>query len=332
VQARTRKKLPPALKWTLWILLVQFILFNISASIYAYRLTYLYNDTSLKNSKSTNVLAKTWRLFTGPRFIKAPPGREPDPPFENLNFTTRDGTSIHGWYIKTDSASRGTVLMFHGITAQKSQMLTEASAFREMGLNVLMIDFRGHGRSGGNTSTLGFSEAEEVAMAWEHVKKMGEENIYLYGVSMGAVTVARAISTLRLSPKAVILEMPFESLRSHLRARARAFGFPGFPEKPFGFLVGTWIGWERGYKGGAHNTVRYVKNIHCPVLLQWGDKDEYVEEKETTNIYRAIAAADKKIVIYEGAVHESLLLADPLKWKSSVQTFIYGSPQAYPAE
>ena len=332
MQSKIKKNVPALLKWILWVLLVQFVLFNISASLYAYRLTHFYIDSSLAGKKSSNILARTWRLFTGPRFIKIPPGREPSFVFENLSFITSGGTIIHGWFARTDSAARGTVLMFHGVTAQKSQMLDEAEVFRQLGLNVLMIDFRGHGRSEGRMTTLGFDEIEEVKIAWDHMTKLGEKKIFLYGVSMGAVTVSRAINELGLTPEAVIIEMPFESLRTHLRARARTLGFPGFPEKPFSFLVGTWIGWERGFNAASHNTTRYAKKMRCPVLLQWGDRDEYVQSSEIQSIFQSIASGNKKLVVYTGAGHQSLLQFDPAKWKSAVNSFISGSLQGYPAE
>lgn len=323
-QTKPKRRLPSIVRWILWVLLVQFILVNISAALYADKLTHFYSDPSVRQQKpAKNILAKTWKIFTGPRFARSIPGEFPSFPFDSILFTTKKGLGIHTWYAKPDSIpARGTVLMFHGVGANKSMMLHEAQAFREMGLNVMLVDFRGHGRSAGNHTTLGIRETEEVKLAYDYIKRSGEKKIYLFGVSMGAVVIAKAIGDYDIRPTGLIMEMPYASLQSHLRARARTLGFPGFPEKPFAFLVSNWMGWEKSFNGPGHQTRRYVKNIFCPVLLQWGGKDDYVLRKETDAVYNSIASGNKKLVIYPAAGHESLVRADPVTWKKEIKAFI----------
>ena len=113
--------------------------------------------------------------------------------------------------------------------------------------------------------------------------------------------------------------MPFASLQDHLKARARVLGFP---EQPFAFLVTFWLGIEQGFNGFNHKTTRYVKKIKCPVLMQWGQLDKYVFEKETISIFENIASQQKKLVNYENAGHSSLLQNDPDKWKNEVEKFL----------
>jgi alpha-beta hydrolase superfamily lysophospholipase len=139
---------------------------------------------------------------------------------------------------------------------------------------------------------------------------------------MGAVVVSKAIAAYDLKPSGVILEMPFASLQTHLRARARLLGFGGVGEKPFGFLVTLWIGLERGFNGFKDQTSRYVSKMSCPVLMQWGDADNIVLNSETDRIYHAIASPQKKLVIYENAGHESLLQKDPARWRMEVEGFL----------
>jgi alpha-beta hydrolase superfamily lysophospholipase len=317
-KTKPKRRLPSIIRWILWVLLVQFVLVNISAALYAYKLTHFYTDPSIRNGRSSkNIIARTWKIFSGPRFAKTLPGQQPSFPVDQVSFTTKKGLTIRAWHGKVDSA-RGTVLMFHGVSSGKSLMLPEASAFREMGFDVLLVDFRGHGASDGKTTTLGYRETEEVKLAFDYVSKQGAQPVYLYGVSMGAVVVAKAVSEYSLRPAGVIMEMPYASLSSHLQARARTLGFPGFPERPFGFLVSHWIGWERGFRGRTHQTTRYVKDLPCPVLLQWGARDDYVLEWEIQAIFHAIKTRDKKLAVYPGAGHESLLRNDPATWKLEV--------------
>jgi esterase/lipase len=116
--------------------------------------------------------------------------------------------------------------------------------------------------------------------------------------------------------------MPFASLQSHIRARARLLGFRGFGEKPFGFFVTFWIGIERGFNGFKDQTVTYVAKINCPVLMQWGAMDNTVLKYETDMIYGSIASPNKKLVIFDHAGHESLIRNDSAKWRSEVGKFL----------
>ena len=56
--------------------------------------------------------------------------------------------------------------------------------------------------------------------------------------------------------------------------------------------------------------------------MQWGAMDNYVRKYETEKVYNAIAAANKKLVVYDRAGHESLLQNDPAKWRIEVDRFL----------
>lgn len=318
-----KRKLPSVLRWILWVLLVQFILFNISAAFYAYKLSHFYDDPSVATPPAgENIFSKTWRLFSGPKLAKSPVTEFPHFAYDTVTLEMDNGIFIDGWYGKADSAAKGTVLLFHGLTMNKGFVSAEADEFHSQGYNVMMVDFRAHGKSGGNTTTIGVREAQEVKLAYDYVSKLGEKKIILWGTSLGAVTISKAIADFNLNPSGVILEMPFASLQDHLKARARMIGFSGFPEKPFGFFVTAWMGIERGFNGFKHKTTTYVQKIKCPVLLEWGALDVYVMKSETDRIYAAIATPQKKLVIYEHANHESFLQNDPLKWRIEIGRFL----------
>jgi len=318
-----RIKIPSYVRWIGWVLLVQFLLINISAAFYAYKLTHVYNDPKLRTAQSSkNIFVKTWRLFTGPRQPRSVITERPTFPYDTVILKTQKGISIDAWYSKTDSVAMGTVILFHGIGANKGMLLNEANEFRYLGYNVMLVDFRAHGNSAGQTTTIGIRESEEVKLAYDYAMEKGAKNIFLWGISMGAVVVAKAIEDYELRPSGVMLEMPFGSLQSHLQARARVMGFQGFPEKPFGFFVSWWMGIERGYNGLKHQTSLYVKKINCPVLMEWGALDNYVLKTETDKIYNAIASPNKKLVRYDRAGHESFLLNDPVKWRIEAEKFL----------
>lgn len=316
---KKKPKLPVVFKWILWMLTVQFILGNISAAIYAYKFTHFFKDADNWNiANAKNVFDKTWKLFKGPEYGKD--GTETPPPFpvQPLHLSLSNGKKINAWYTN-DKNSKGVICLFHGLTSNKSYYAHEAAYFKEEGYNVFMLDFRGHGTSDGMATTIGYDEAEEVKLAFDFLKANGEKKIYLFGGSMGAVAVARAVAHHRLSPAAIILEMPFDGLVDHLKARGRSFGFP---ESTFAIPVTFWVGIENSFPAFQHKTSAYAKNISCPVLLQCGTNDHLVKNEETHRIFRNLRSKNKKLVLYEDAVHSSLLKQDPLKWDKEVMSFI----------
>lgn len=314
-----RKKIKIVFRWILWVLLIQFILMNISAAFYAARLTRLHTERPQQKAAPKNIFEKTWGLFTGPTMYRSPITEIPTFLYSSISLFTENNTRLHGWYARKDSTAKGTVILFHGVTSNKSAVLTEANEFRYYGYNVLLLDFRGHGESGGTTTTLGVKEAEDVKLAWDFVKQQGETNIILWGTSMGAVAICNAISKYKIQPAGAILEAPFESLQYHLKGRARTLGFPS---QPFGFLVTGWMGIERNFNGYKHKTTRFAKDITCPVLVQWGARDTYVLKKEAEAVYSALASADKKLIVYENAGHESMAQKETEKWRNEIYPFL----------
>jgi alpha-beta hydrolase superfamily lysophospholipase len=317
---KTNNKTVRVFKWIGKVLLVQLILINISAAFHAYRFTHYYNDDKIRNQKSSEgkPLLRTWRLMTGRKLPKSLIQYYPAIPYDTVQLTTRNGLKLEAWYMKADSA-KGTVILFHGLNSNKGNVLSEAFEFYSLGYNTMLLDMRAHGNSDGMTNSIGNKESEEVKLAYDHILKKGEKNIVLWGMSLGAVMISKAIWEYDIEPQKIVLEMPFDKLEDHISARARISGFPG---EPFGFFVTFWTGVEQGYWGYGHKTTRYAKKINCPVLLQWGNNDEYVLKRETEKIFAAIKSSKKKLEIYEGAGHGPLLSGNEQKWRKAVTDFL----------
>lgn len=318
--AKTNTTFVRKLKWIGRVLIAQLILINISAAFHAYRFTHYYNDDKIRHLQSSQgkPLLRTWRMMTGKKLARSLIQYYPGIPYDTIQLPTKNGLIVEAWYMKTDSA-QGTVILFHGLNSNKGNVLGEAHEFLSLGYNTLLVDTRAHGNSEGIVNTIGYKESEEVKLAYDHVSKQGEKNIVLWGMSLGAVMISKAIWQYDLQPQKVILEMPFDRLQDHISARARISGFPG---EPFGFFVTFWTGLEQGYWGYGHKTSKYARKINCPVLLQWGNADDYVLKKETEMIFSSIKSEKKKLEIYEGAGHGSLLAANELKWQATVSEFL----------
>jgi uncharacterized protein len=188
-----------------------------------------------------------------------------------------------------------------------------------MGYNTLLLDFRAHGNSEGNTCTIGNYETEDVKLAYEYIKTKAEKNIVLWGISMGASTITKAIHDLHLQPQKVILEMPFGTIEDAVKGRLKIMGLPA---QPFATLLTFWGGAEHGFWAFSMKPQEYVKKIHCPVLLQWGKNDPRVSRSEQDILFRNTASNDKKFVLYENTGHESICKSEPVKWNAEVSAFL----------
>lgn len=301
-------------------MLVQFILGNICAALYAYKFTHFFKNPADWNvAHPKNVFDKTWKLFKGPETGKNQNEPAPEFPYEHLTLTTADKTKIDAWYSSVSNA-KGTVCLFHGLTSNKAYYLPEATEFRNYGYNVFMLDFRGHGRSEGMKTSIGYNEAEEVKIAYDYVRKRSGDTVYLYGGSMGAACVARAVGVYNLNPSGIILDMPFDGLLDHIGARGRSFGFP---KNLFAIPVACWISLENSIPVFRFKTSAYAKNIHCPVLLEWGTNDYLVTRKETETIFNSLATKNKTLAVYENGEHSSFFNQDPAKWKQEIEAFLH---------
>jgi uncharacterized protein len=309
------------LRRILRIVVVLFILLNVVAAFHAYKFTHFYTDAAAAKKKPEEMSAweKTRAILFGITYQKSKNNDEPEIPYSTVRLYTTDSLMIEAWDSQHPLKSKGTVVLFHGHGSSKSKVLDEASYMFSIGYNVFLVDFRAHGGSDGKTCTIGYDEAEEVKLAYEHVRARGEKNVFLWGISMGAAAITRSISEYKLEPQKVILEMPFGTLKQAVKGRVRTMGLP---EEPVSTLLTFWGGAEQGFWAFGHDPEDYAKDIHCPVLLQWGAQDPRVTRKETEAVFANLGTDKKQLVVYQSAKHESLYDKEPAKWGRSVETFL----------
>lgn len=294
-----------------------FIIMNGIAFMHAYKLTHFSSSTATKTKSpdKLNWLEKTETLFLGVSNPRPVNTMTPAQPYSTVYLP--GNTKTECWLMKNDTA-KGTVIIFHGYSGNKSLMLDKAGKFLEAGYNTLLVDFMGSGGSVGNRTTIGFKEGEQVYAAWHYLTGLGEKNIILFGTSMGSVAIMKAIADHGIVPAALILECPFGSMYQTVAARFNNMNLPAFPMA--GLLV-FWGGIQNGFNGFSHRPDQYAKQIKSPVLLLYGEKDKYVSKEEIDNIYSNINAP-KKLVSYPLAGHENYLKQYDREWTNDVRSFL----------
>lgn len=301
-------------------LLTLFLLLNVIVAFHAYKFTHFYdNNQTAKKSDLLSGWEGTEAILFGVNYFKAKVINKPGYPYQTFYTKTSDGISLEGWYMPKDSA-KGTVILFHGHGGSRGNIVTEADTFHSLGYNVCMTDFRAHGNSSGNTCTIGYYESADVKAIYDYVVSKGEKNIILYGISLGAATITKAMTDYKeIEPSKVILEMPFASLEDAVKGKLRTMHLPS---QPLTALLIFWGGVEQGFWTYRHTPAEFAKNIHVPVLLQWGKNDIRVTEPETENLFKNLPSKQKQLVVYNESGHESLLNNEPKKWRNEVKSFL----------
>ena len=145
-------------------------------------------------------------------------------PHERVALRGGGGTALAGLWFE-NPARRGAVLLVHGIGAEKSQFLPSVDALYRRGWHVLTYDQRNHGESGGQTTTLGLAEAEDLERAWEVLlERTRGQHIprVLFGVSMGGAAVGLALPRVR-DVDGVVLDSTFADI-GHVAVRILPLG------------------------------------------------------------------------------------------------------------
>jgi alpha-beta hydrolase superfamily lysophospholipase len=309
------------LKRTLRICLVLLIIFNIILAFHAWKFTHFFDDINHRNKRpeQMNAWEKTRMVLFGVSLSKPVLKTFPDVAYETVQLKTGNGLRIEGWWIPAAGSARGTVILLHGYGSTKAAKLPEAMYFRELGYNTFLIDFRAHGNSEGHACSIGYKEAEEVKLAYDHVRSQGSQPLILWGMSMGAAAILKAVPEYQLKPDKLILEAPFATLTDAVKSRMWAVHLPG---TPLAQVITFWGGLEQGFWAPGFEPATCGRQVQAPVLLCWGREDIRVMEYETNSIYRQLGSKQKTLVVFEHSGHQSFCRSETEKWKAAVKAFL----------
>lgn len=177
-------------------------------------------------------------VINRPNFVA--PGQLSETDYKEFTATSSDGITIHAIFY-AGAPDADTVLLCHGHGVNLNYMDDMVKFLRVAGYNLLMLDFRAHGRSGGKLCSIGVHEWQDIKAVLAGARELGylreDSSIAAYGRSMGAATL---INGARELPEisAFILESSFATLR--LVAANDAYNTAWLPDTPMSDLV-IWL-------------------------------------------------------------------------------------------
>lgn len=210
---------------------------------------------------------------------------KPEVPYKNVSLRTSDNINIAGWYIPAENP-KAAVIVVHGYTSGKSEMLAHADYLHEAGYSALLIDLRGNGESGGDRVTLGIEEWKDLEAAYDYMKSLPENNnkkIGFLGDSMGASTSIIAVGKTGKGDFVVAL-VPYADYARLFGFQADLQGFGLIPGVKYFAVLAANFAIKPGYQQLSPG--KMIKNIHAPVLIVWSEKDEEVGPDQGSHLFQ----------------------------------------------
>src|SRR5215216_4430659 len=135
--------------------------------------------------------------------------------FRDIELITEDGVTLSAWY--TPPQNGAVILVAHGYGDKRSEDFH--ALFASHGYGVVSWDFRAHGRSAGDFSSLGYYETLDAKAALDFaLAQPGVEHVGAWGGSMGAVTMIRATAQYP-GIEALVADSPFAALEEEMNLR-----------------------------------------------------------------------------------------------------------------
>lgn len=143
--------------------------------------------------------------------------------FTDVDLVTSDSVKLHAWFILAPGASSSaTFIYFHGNAGTISHRLMDLRQFHRAGFNVLVVSYRGYGKSEGSPGENGFKKdaAAAIAYARDRGDVIDTNQIFLFGRSIGgAVALAAAADAETGAIAGVVVENTFSSIGDSMCSR-----------------------------------------------------------------------------------------------------------------
>lgn len=245
--------------------------------------------------------------------------------YEKITFQSGDGLTLRGWFVPSPNGpeEKRTILLCHGWGDNKGDLIKMTHFLNaSAGFNLLYFDFRSHGESDGEYTTIGYLETIDFAAAMDYLRRekpWALERLGVFALSMGAAVTAVAMGD-HPEPKCAVLESPFSDFRRVVRQWAwNHYKIPYFPLIMITLLMLRLRVGESDVSG--HSPVSNVARIAPrPLLVIGGDCDALMPVEDVRRVFAA-AGEPKQLWILPEATHGKCFEAGGLEYETRVASF-----------
>jgi len=216
----------------------------------------------------------------------------------DVDLRAADGAKLHAWWVARPEA-RVVTLFLHGNAGNLTHRAYRMAEWTAAGSAVLMVDYRGYGKSEGRPSEKGLYADAEAAYDWLVAAGWAPERIVVHGESLGTAVAVELAS--RRQCAGLVLEAPFTS-GSDMAGRVLPV---------LGPLVFR-----------AFDSKSRIGAVRAPILVIHGDRDGVVPFEQGEALFRA-ASEPKWFWRVEGAGHNNLVETAGSRYRERLREF-YG--------
>jgi fermentation-respiration switch protein FrsA (DUF1100 family) len=246
--------------------------------------------------------------------------------WQSVNILSPFGYYLKGTYLPNATPSNKTVIIVHGIAANRLMSLLYANIYLDTGYNVLIYDSRAHGESGGTSTTWGYYEKYDLEqwvkwVAAEHPQSV----IGVHGISMGAAT-ALMHAELNESSKQVsfyVIDSAYSDLEDLLTKQISTMINSNNP---------IWIKTLLQYSSAvaysqAHfrydqvSPIQAVQTVTTPILYLHGEADTLVPVTMSLQLYSATKGY-REIHTFPGIGHAMAIFDRKAEYRDVITRFI----------
>lgn len=222
--------------------------------------------------------------------------------FEEVEFSAADGTRLTSWFLPSPNRAdepRRTVLHLHG-NAENAPMATRYLGDRlrqELNADVLVLDYRGYGKSGGTPDEPGLLADAEAALEWLNQRTgTSPEDVIVVGHSLGGGPACYLASQHRL--KALVLQRTFGAMTDAAKSDY------------------WWVPIDLLMRNRFENA-KWITRSDCPLFQCHGDADDLVPIESGRRVYDACPARRKEFLVRPNGGHWDAY--DDDYWESLVE-------------
>ncbi len=232
-----------------------------------------------------------------------------------------DGFDLYGEFF--DFGSEKCVIILPGRCECLKYSYFYAEPYKKAGFNVLVVDTRCHGRSGGTYNTIGVKESDDL-IKWVGFleKELETKEIYFHGICIGSVSGLLAL-TKRCCPdtvKGMVCDGCFVSFRETFKRHMIADNRPLFPVLD---LVMLWIKIYAGTNVMRYSPIKLVKRVeNMRMLFLFGEKDIFSVPEKSRKLFNACTAEEKKLVWFKRGGHSHLRINNPERYDTAITEFL----------